>query len=161
MEKENKKNKIIKRLLIAFLIIIIICVIATLGIGNYFVNYAIARTGDGGNREVKNEDAVEVASIDNESERIIEENREKEDELAEKWAENISNTKVEIKANDGITLRGTKYIIEEQNEKAEIILHGSSMGAATVLMASGDDLPENVKAIIADSGYTSVWDIYV
>ena len=34
------------------------------------------------------------------------------------------------------------------------------MGAATVLMASGDNLPENVKAIIADSGYTSVWDIF-
>ena len=34
------------------------------------------------------------------------------------------------------------------------------MGAATVLMASGDELPSNVKAIIADSGYTSVWDIF-
>jgi len=34
------------------------------------------------------------------------------------------------------------------------------MGAATVLMASGDNLPTNVKAIIADSGYTSVWDIF-
>ena len=94
MEKENKKNKIIKRLLIAFLIIIIICVIATLGIWNYFVNYAIVRTGDGGNREVKNEDAVEVASIDNESERIIEENREKEDELAVKNGLKILKNKV-------------------------------------------------------------------
>lgn len=228
MEKENKKLKIIKRLLITLVIIIFIWIIATIGIGNYFVNYAIVRTGNGGDREVKNEDAIEVASIDNESERIIEENREKEDKLAEKWAENISDTKVEIKANDGITLRGTEYIIDEQNnkwaiilhgyhsepssvlsigmhfseegynvlipsmrasnesegqyigmgwldkddlqcwikliieqnEKSEIILHGSSMGAATVLMASGDNLPENVKAIIADSGYTSVWDIF-
>ena len=42
----------------------------------------------------------------------------------------------------------------------KIILHGVSMGAATVLMASGDELPQNVKAIIADSGYTSVWDIF-
>lgn len=32
---------------------------------------------------------------------------------------------------------------------AQIILHGVSMGAATVLMASGEELPENVKAIIA------------
>ena len=31
-----------------------------------------------------------------------------------------------------------------------IILSGVSMGAATVLMASGLDLPENVKAVIAD-----------
>ncbi|WP_062109930.1 alpha/beta hydrolase [Bacillus niameyensis] len=38
----------------------------------------------------------------------------------------------------------------------EIILHGNSMGAATVLMTSGEKLPAEVKAIIADSGYSSV-----
>ena len=32
-------------------------VILTIGIGNYFVNYAILRSGDGGDREVKNENA--------------------------------------------------------------------------------------------------------
>lgn len=37
-----------------------------------------------------------------------------------------------------------------------IFLHGFSMGAATVLMASGEKLPEQVKGIIADSGYTTV-----
>ncbi|WP_341357692.1 alpha/beta hydrolase [Rossellomorea sp. y25] len=44
------------------------------------------------------------------------------------------------------------------NEKGEesIFLHGFSMGAATVLMTSGEDLPEEVKGIIADSGYTSL-----
>src|SRR5699024_11215506 len=34
------------------------------------------------------------------------------------------------------------------------------MGAATVLMASGEDLPKNVKAIVADSPYTSVYDMF-
>lgn len=34
-----------------------------------------------------------------------------------------------------------------------IILSGVSMGAATVLMASGMELPENVKAVIADCPY--------
>jgi fermentation-respiration switch protein FrsA (DUF1100 family) len=34
------------------------------------------------------------------------------------------------------------------------------MGGATVLMASGEPLPDNVVAIVDDSGYTSVWDIY-
>ncbi|MGR3763247.1 alpha/beta hydrolase [Rossellomorea sp. NS-SX7] len=47
------------------------------------------------------------------------------------------------------------YVIEEKNEKF-IFLHGFSMGASTVLMASGEDLPGEVKGIIADSGYTSV-----
>ena len=48
--------------------------------------------------------------------------------------------------------------IIEDNSNAEIILHGTSMGAATVLSTSGENLPSNVKAIIADCGYTSVWD---
>ena len=43
---------------------------------------------------------------------------------------------------------------------SEIILHGVSMGAATVMMASGEDLPTNVKLIVEDCGYTSVWDIF-
>lgn len=38
----------------------------------------------------------------------------------------------------------------------EIILHGNSMGAATVLMASGEKLPAEVKGIVADSGYSTV-----
>lgn len=48
--------------------------------------------------------------------------------------------------------------ILEDNPNSEIILHGTSMGAATVLSTSGENLPNNVKAIIADCGYTSVWN---
>lgn len=41
----------------------------------------------------------------------------------------------------------------------EIVLYGVSMGAATVMMVSGEeDLPSNVKAIIEDCGYTSIKD---
>lgn len=43
---------------------------------------------------------------------------------------------------------------------AKIVLHGVSMGAATVMMASGEVLPVNVNAIVEDCGYTSVWDIF-
>lgn len=43
---------------------------------------------------------------------------------------------------------------------AEIVLHGVSMGAATVMMTSAEDLSSNVKVIIEDCGYTSVWDIF-
>ena len=32
------------------------------------------------------------------------------------------------------------------------------MGAATVMMASGENLPSNVRMVIEDCGYTSVWD---
>ena len=41
-----------------------------------------------------------------------------------------------------------------------LYLCGVSMGAATVLMASGFTLPENVHGIIADCGYTSPYAIW-
>ncbi|GEQ22952.1 MULTISPECIES: alpha/beta hydrolase [Clostridium] len=49
------------------------------------------------------------------------------------------------------------YIINENNN-SEIILYGISMGASTVMMTCGENLKNNVKAAIEDSGYTSVWD---
>ena len=50
--------------------------------------------------------------------------------------------------------------ISQRDEKAEIILHGISMGGATVMMVSGMNLPDNVKAAVEDCGYTSAWDIF-
>lgn len=50
------------------------------------------------------------------------------------------------------------HILIEDYGAKEIFLHGNSMGAALVLMTSGEDLPKEVKGIIADSGYTSVLD---
>ncbi len=48
----------------------------------------------------------------------------------------------------------------KEDPQAQIVLHGVSMGAATVMMTSGEELPDNVKAIVEDCGYTSVWDIF-
>lgn len=50
-----------------------------------------------------------------------------------------------------------QVISKRPNDK--IILFGASMGAATVMLTSGNDLPKNVKLIIEDSGYTSAYDI--
>jgi fermentation-respiration switch protein FrsA (DUF1100 family) len=47
------------------------------------------------------------------------------------------------------------FLVNEKKENA-IFLHGFSMGAATVLMTSGENLPNQVKGIIEDSGYTTV-----
>ena len=49
------------------------------------------------------------------------------------------------------------YVIS-LDPSAEIILYGISMGASAVMMASGERLPENVKCVIEDCGYTSLWD---
>lgn len=47
------------------------------------------------------------------------------------------------------------YAVERFGEDTKILLYGVSMGAATVLMAGGLDLPHNVAGIVADCGYTS------
>ncbi|WP_431189473.1 hypothetical protein, partial [Escherichia coli] len=49
-------------------------------------------------------------------------------------------------------------VLENNGKSQEIVLYGVSMGAATVMMTSGEKLPDNVKAIIEDCGYSSVHD---
>lgn len=52
-----------------------------------------------------------------------------------------------------------KKDLKENGNNQEIVLFGISMGAATVLSTAGEpDLPKQVKAVIADSAFTSVWD---
>lgn len=51
-------------------------------------------------------------------------------------------------------------VVKKYGEDTEIVLHGVSMGAATMLMASGEELPDNVQAIVADSSYTSVQNMF-
>jgi fermentation-respiration switch protein FrsA (DUF1100 family) len=44
----------------------------------------------------------------------------------------------------------------------QIVLHGVSMGSATVMMMAGSGrLPENVKFVVADCGYTSAYNQFV
>lgn len=50
-------------------------------------------------------------------------------------------------------IKWIEYILNK-DENAQILLHGISMGAATVMMVSGEELPKNVKVIIEDCGYT-------
>lgn len=40
-----------------------------------------------------------------------------------------------------------------------VFLGGISMGATTILMASGGFLPANVRGLVADCGFSSPWDI--
>ncbi|MDR0267078.1 alpha/beta hydrolase [Paenibacillus sp.] len=52
-----------------------------------------------------------------------------------------------------------RYILQQSGPEMTITLHGVSMGGGTVLMTSGEDLPEQVKCIVSDCAYTSVKDI--
>lgn len=52
------------------------------------------------------------------------------------------------------------WILERCGEDVEILMHGTSMGGATVLMASGLELPSQVKGIISDCGFTSPKEVF-
>ena len=56
-------------------------------------------------------------------------------------------------------LNWVDFAIQEFGPDVKLILTGISMGAATVVMASGQPLPENVVGVLADCGYTSAKDI--
>lgn len=51
-----------------------------------------------------------------------------------------------------------EYVTEHYRTE-KILLGGMSMGATTVLLACGLSLPESVKAVVADCGYTSPVEI--
>ena len=52
------------------------------------------------------------------------------------------------------------WLIQEVGEDVEIVLHGTSMGGATVLMTSGLELPAQVKGIVSDCGFTSPKEVF-
>lgn len=53
-------------------------------------------------------------------------------------------------------LRWIKRVIGYVGEDSRILLFSVSMGGATVEMISGENLPSQVKALIADCGYSSI-----
>ncbi len=57
-------------------------------------------------------------------------------------------------------LKWIEWVIEKCGEDVEILLHGISMGASTALMASGMELPPQVKGIISDCGFTSPKEVF-
>lgn len=53
-----------------------------------------------------------------------------------------------------------EYLCSRLGKDCSVFLSGISMGCSTVLMAAGTGLPENVRGIIADCGFTSPYDIF-
>ena len=52
-------------------------------------------------------------------------------------------------------LKWIDWMIKKAGNGIRIVLMGNSMGGATVLMASGLNLPEQVKGIVSDCAFTS------
>lgn len=53
-----------------------------------------------------------------------------------------------------------EWVLEKCGTDVRILLHGTSMGGATVLMASGLQLPPQVKGIVSDCGFTSAKEVF-
>lgn len=217
-----KKAK--KILIITAASVILLFLAICIGGGNYLINYAIGRGGDGGSRNVN------VTGIEKQEgiEKTIQDNIESEGKISRFFLSTVTENTMELKADDGITLKGWYYLqpeevhnwvilihgyrsnhtrnydaahnyyyngfntllpdlracgesqgkfvgmgwldrkdilkwinwITERDSQANIVIHGFSMGAATTMMVSGEETPENVKAFVEDCGYTSVWDIF-
>ena len=48
--------------------------------------------------------------------------------------------------------------MSQKDNHTQQVLHGISMGAATVMAVSGENTPDYVKCFVEDCGYSSVWD---
>ncbi len=57
-------------------------------------------------------------------------------------------------------LEWIQCLIHECGDHIQIMLHGTSMGGATVLMTSGLKQPANVKGIVSDCGFTSPKEVF-
>lgn len=49
-------------------------------------------------------------------------------------------------------------LFTDKDDSVRIVVHGVSMGAATTMCLSGENLPSYIKCFVEDCGYTSVWD---
>ena len=57
-------------------------------------------------------------------------------------------------------LKWIEKVVKDCGEDVEILLHGTSMGGATVLMTSGLKLPIQVKGIVSDCAFTSAKEVF-
>lgn len=215
----------IKWLSIIFGIILIVLVVATVLVGNYFVNFALVHDGSPDEREPTEEfsDDTDIENI-----QMIEDVRASQEQNSVEWFEAVEKEEVFITTNDGFELQGHTYThddvdewvfivhgykADEENslllapyfyeadynvltydlrahgrsegdfigmghldsddlliwteyvmdtyEGSEIVYHGTSMGAATVMNTVGDkDLPDAVRGFIIDAGFSSIWGIF-
>ncbi|MCZ0717442.1 alpha/beta hydrolase [Aerococcus kribbianus] len=234
MSKNNHKKRWPKIVGWLASILVLLSIIATIVVGNYFVDYALVPNSGGADRDPVVETLPEgTEKQSKQTAQIIAKNKALEEDRVDTWLENTKSLHqdVSIKSDDGLTLRGeifkqdkehqtnkwavivhgyqvnkehmypvsNRYYEEGYNiltydqrglgesqgdyitmaikEKydlinwlefliaehpdSEIVTHGQSLGAATVMSASGlDDFPDQVIAVIEDSGYSSVWGVF-
>ena len=102
-----------KKKLIVLLIIVLLG--GSIGVGHYFVNYALSPVSDSNNRKVKGE-----AKASNKNEEIINTNREIDQKNGDSFYKTTSSTS--IKSSDGLKLSGNYKT--QDSHKWSLMIHG-------------------------------------
>lgn len=115
-----KNKKVIKRIVLILSVILIVLLGVDIFAGNFMVNYAIGRMGDGGNRTVSldvNEEKVN--SVKSEKDKNIEAQKER----TKLFWDTIQEEVIFITSDDNLKLRGAFYENESGHNYA-IVIHG-------------------------------------
>lgn len=120
--KTKAKMSLKKKIAIAVGAVVVVLTAALLFVSNYLVNYAIGRSGDGGDREV----ALEVEASPDSVEAIIETNRAQYSADIDAFTAAHPGENVTLTATDGLTLHGVRYANAETADTHHwaIVLHG-------------------------------------
>lgn len=117
---KNTKRFIGKLTGIVVSVLLVILVAGDLFIGNYLCNYALARTGDGGNRNVSAEIPKPTTPVDIK----IEESKKIQYPKNDKWLETVPTNEAFITSVDGLKLKGFYWLQENASDKWVIAVHG-------------------------------------
>ena len=125
VERESKvktKANTKKKLLIAAGVVVVALAAALVFISNYLVNYAIGRSGNGGDREV----ALEVDAPADSVEAVMEDNRAAYKSKIDTFTKEHPGRDVTLTADDGLTLHGVYYANAETADTHHwaLVLHG-------------------------------------
>ena len=125
VERESKvktKANTKKKLLIAAGVVVVALAAALVFISNYLVNYAIGRSGNGGDREV----ALEVDAPADSVEAVMEDNRAAYKSKIDTFTKEHPGRDVTLTADDGLTLHGVYYANAEtaDTHRWALVLHG-------------------------------------
>lgn len=120
--KVKTKANTKKKLLIAAGVVVVALAAALIFISNYLVNYAIGRSGNGGDREV----ALEVDAPADSVEAVMEDNRAAYKSKIDTFTMEHPGRDVTLTADDGLTLHGVYYANAEtaDTHRWALVLHG-------------------------------------
>lgn len=142
--KPKTGTRWLRRALVA-LAVLVVLLAAAIGFGsNYLVEYAIGRSGDGGDREV----ALEVEPGGDTVEATIAANKAAQKERNEAFAAAHPGERVEVTSDDGLTLSGVYYA--NDGHRWVIALHGYRGSSQDSLRLAQPYYEEGFQVVMPD-----------